>query len=153
MKTRLLFTSNGCLQMTESDNGLYEILLDGDPFAEGEDSELLDETKDLLKDYFNGEPVNFGGLPLDLSGYTDFQRDVLEATMRIPAGEVRSYKQIAEMVGRPNAYRAVGNAVGNNRTPIVIPCHRVVRSDGSIGHFGGGSRLKRFLLRLEGAVD
>jgi O-6-methylguanine DNA methyltransferase len=153
MNTKLFFTPTGCLQIFESDEGLYEILLDGNPFAEDDNSDLLDETKGLLKDYYNGESVDFGGLPLDLSGYTNFQRDVLEAMMEIPAGEVRSYKQIAERVGRPRAYRAVGNAVGNNRTPIVIPCHRVIKSDGSIGHFGGGSRLKRFLLRLEGAID
>jgi O-6-methylguanine DNA methyltransferase len=153
MNTKLLFTSNGCLQMFESDEGLYEILLEGDPLAKGDSSELLDKTKELLKDYFNGDSVDFDGLPLDLSGYTSFQRDVLKAMMEIPLGELRSYKQNAEMVGRPKAYRAVGSAVGKNRTPIVIPCHRVIRSDGSIGHFGGGSRLKRFLLRLEGAID
>jgi len=153
MKTKLFFTSNGCLQIFESDDGLYEILLDGDPLAEGDSSDLLEETKGLLKDYFNGDSVDFGRLRLDLSGYTEFQSDVLEAVASIPSGEVRSYKQVAEMVGRPRAYRAVGNAVGNNRTPIVIPCHRVIRSDGSIGHFGGGVRLKRFLLRLEGALD
>ncbi|MCJ2512259.1 MAG: methylated-DNA--[protein]-cysteine S-methyltransferase, partial [Candidatus Thermoplasmatota archaeon] len=122
MMTKLFFTSNGCLQIFESDDGLYEILLDGDPLAEGDSSELLEETKGLLKDYFNGDSVDFGGLKLDLSGYTEFQRDVLEAVAGIPSGEVRSYKQVAEAVGRPRAYRAVGNAVGNNRTPIVIPC-------------------------------
>jgi O-6-methylguanine DNA methyltransferase len=153
MRTKLYFTPQTCLQLSESEDGLYEIAFDGDPHAENDDTDLLSDTKSLLRDYFNGESVDFGGLPLDYSGYTDFQRDVLEAMLEIPAGEVRSYKQIAEAVGRPKAYRAVGNAVGKNRTPIVIPCHRVIRSDGSIGHFGGGARLKRFLLRLEGAVD
>lgn len=153
MKTKLFFTPNGCLQISESGNGLHEILLDGDPFTEGDDSELLDETKGLLRDYFNGHSVDFGKLDIDFSGYTDFQEDVLKAVMTIPQGEVRSYKQVAEMVDRPRAYRAVGNAVGKNRTPIAIPCHRVIRSDGSIGNYGGGVRLKRTLLRLEGALD
>lgn len=153
MKTMLYYTPYGCLQIFESDDGLYEILLDGDPFADNDSSEILDQTKSLLREYFNGDEVDFGKLRFDFSGYTDFQEKVLKAVMRIPRGEVRSYKQIAEMIGKPKAYRAVGNAVGNNRTPIVIPCHRVVRNDGSLGGYGGGVRWKRILLRLEGVLD
>lgn len=153
MKTTLYFTPHTCLQIFESDDGLYEILLDGDPFAENDSSQILDQAKGLLRDYFNGDEVDFSKLRLDFSGYTDFQERVLKAVMRIPIGEVRSYKQIAEMIGRPKAYRAVGNAVGTNRTPIVIPCHRVVRNDGTLGGFGGGVRLKRILLKLEGVLD
>lgn len=153
MKTQLFFTPHGCLQVFESSEGLYEILLDGDPLAQNDSSKVLDETKGLLRDYFNGDYVDFSGLDIDFSSYTDFQKKVLKAVMRIPLGDVRSYKQIAEIIGRPKAYRAVGNAVGRNRTPIVIPCHRVVRSDGSIGGYGGGARWKRILLRLEGALD
>jgi methylated-DNA-[protein]-cysteine S-methyltransferase len=153
MKTKLYFTPHSCLQIFESDDGLYEILLDGNPFAENDSSEILDQAKGLLREYFNGDEVDFGKLKLDFSGYTDFQERVLKAVIQIPPGEVRSYKQIAEMIGKPKAYRAVGNAVGNNRTPIVIPCHRVVKSDGSLGGFGGGVRLKKILLRLEGALD
>ncbi len=93
MRTKLFFTPNGCLQIFEGGEGLHEILLDGDPFSEGDDSELLDETKGLLRDYFNGESVDFGGLKTDFSGYTDFQRKVLKAVMTIPQGEVRSYSE------------------------------------------------------------
>lgn len=153
MKTKIFFTPHVCLQLFESNQGLYEILLDGDPFAKSEGSELLDEAKELLRDYFNGDDADFSRLKLDFSGYTDFERDVLKAVMKIPVGEVRSYKQIAETVGRRRAYRAVGNAVAKNRTPIVIPCHRVIRSNGSIGNYGGGVRLKRLLLRHEGLLD
>lgn len=153
MKTKLYFTPHGCLQIFESAEGLYEILLDGDPFAENDSSQILGQTRDFLREYFNGEKVDFSELKLDFSGYTYFQKRVLKAVMRIPLGEVRSYKQIAETIGKPKAYRAVGNAVGNNRTPIVIPCHRVVKNDGSLGGFGGGVRWKRILLRLEGVLD
>lgn len=152
MKTKTLFTPYSCLQLFESENGLYELLLDGDPLAEGDDSELVDETKELIQDYFNGEVVDFSKIDIDFSGYTDFQKDVLEAVMDIPRGEVRSYKEIAEAVGRPRAYRAVGTAVGKNRTPIVIPCHRVIRSDGSMGNYGAGVKWKRILLEIEGLL-
>ncbi len=73
-----------------------------------------------------------------------------EATLsRIPRGETRSYTWVAEQVGRPRAVRAVGQAVGANPIPLVLPCHRVLRSDGSLGGFGGGLELKKALLRLE----
>ncbi|MFQ6129045.1 MAG: methylated-DNA--[protein]-cysteine S-methyltransferase, partial [Thermoplasmata archaeon] len=146
-------TPHGCLQMFESGEGLYEILLDGDPFAPNDSSKLLDETKGLLRDYFNGADVDFSGIEIDFSDYTEFQKRVLKAVMNIPLGEVRSYKQVAEIIGRPKAYRPVGNALGKNRTPIVIPCHRVVRSDGSLGGYRGGVRWKRILLGLEGVLD
>ena len=83
---------------------------------------------------------------------TPFQRDVWRALTRIPRGEVRTYKQLAEMAGHPNAVRAVANAVGKNPMPPIIPCHRVVRSDGGIGGYSapGGLRRKRALLAAEG---
>lgn len=71
----------------------------------------------------------------------------------IPRGETRTYREIAEMIGRPRAYRAVGNALRKNPHPIIIPCHRVVRSDGSLGGYSnGGTRVKRKLLLEEGAL-
>ncbi len=87
---------------------------------------------------------------LEKLGVTEFQRKVYEATSRIPRGEVRSYKWIAERIGNPKAYRAVGNALNRNPLPIVVPCHRVIKSDGGLGGFAGGVRLKRKLLRAEG---
>jgi O-6-methylguanine DNA methyltransferase len=87
--------------------------------------------------------------PLDLAGGTPFQRRVWEAARRIPYGEVVSYADLARMSGAEGASRAVGNAMGANPVPIVVPCHRVVHSDRSLGGFSSGLHWKRFLLELE----
>jgi methylated-DNA-[protein]-cysteine S-methyltransferase len=89
-------------------------------------------------------------LPLDLACGTPFQRRVWEATRAVPWGEVVSYAEIARRAGAPRAVRAVGNALGDNPVPIVVPCHRVVHSGGSIGGFTSGLDWKRYLLSLEG---
>lgn len=87
----------------------------------------------------------------DLRALSEFDRTVLLETARIPRGETRSYGQMAVDVGAPRAARAVGTALSHNPVPLLIPCHRVIRSDGSAGEWGaGGSELKRLLLRLEG---
>ena len=100
-----------------------------------------------LKEYFKGRRRSFD-LPLAPQG-TSFQRKVLEALQAIPYGETRSYKDIAAAIGQPKAVRAVGAANAKNPIPIVIPCHRVIGSDGSLTGFGGGLEVKRTLLRLE----
>jgi len=107
-------------------------------------------TKQLVR-YFEGKRVRFD-VPLDLSRGTAFQRAVWRACARIPRGETRSYADLARMAGRPGAARAVGNAMHNNPVPIAVPCHRVIKSDGSLGGFGSGVSLKKKLLRLEGAL-
>lgn len=104
---------------------------------------------DELQAYFAGELTSFS-IPVDLSGVSDFTRKVLKATATIPYGETASYGEIAKMIDMPGATQAVGNALGANPVPIVVPCHRVVRSDGSMGWFTGGPDIKRALLRLEG---
>ncbi len=87
---------------------------------------------------------------LKAAGLTSFQIDALLETLEIPKGETRSYKQIAESIGHPRAYRAIGTALKLNPFPITIPCHRVIRSDGSIGKYSnGGSRRKAQLLKKE----
>ncbi|MBN2538724.1 MAG: MGMT family protein [Deltaproteobacteria bacterium] len=80
----------------------------------------------------------------------DFQRRVLLETMQIPWGSVTSYGDLAKKISAPGAARAVGSALAKNPFPLIIPCHRVVKSDGSVGQFGGGAELKKALLRLEG---
>jgi methylated-DNA-[protein]-cysteine S-methyltransferase len=79
-------------------------------------------------------------------------RDVLAATARVPFGRTTTYREIAERIGHPRAARAVGNALGGNPIPVVIPCHRVVRAGGAVGGYGGGPERKRALLTLEGAL-
>ena len=80
----------------------------------------------------------------------DFQRRVLLETIRIPRGSVTSYGDLAKKISAPGAARAVGSALAKNPFPLIIPCHRVVKSDGSVGQFGGGTEFKKALLRLEG---
>ena len=106
--------------------------------------------RDLAR-YFAGAAVDFSPYDVDLSGSTEFERKVYAATRRIPPGEVRTYGDIARAIGRPGASRAVGNALGKNPACIVIPCHRVVASNG-LGGFTGGLAWKRKLLRLEGSL-
>jgi len=109
--------------------------------------EPFKKTARQLNEYFAGERREFE-LELTPEG-TKFQVQVLEALRGIPYGETRTYRDIAEAVGRPKAVRAVGNANGRNPLPIVIPCHRVIGSDGSLTGFGGGIEAKRYLLDLE----
>ncbi|HKN88117.1 MAG TPA: methylated-DNA--[protein]-cysteine S-methyltransferase [Nitrospiraceae bacterium] len=90
--------------------------------------------------------------PLDLSRGTPFQRRVWRAILRIPYGRVRSYRWVADRVGGAHYARAVGNALGANPVPIIVPCHRIVASDGSLGGFTGGLPVKRKLLQLEGTL-
>ncbi len=90
---------------------------------------------------------------LKRSGLTDFQKSVLMAVAGIPRGKVMTYRQVAELVGEPKSYRAVGTALRKNPFPIRIPCHRVIRSDGKLGNYSsGGTRMKRKLLLSEGAM-
>lgn len=101
-----------------------------------------------LDRYFKGEPLNFS-VPVDWSGYTPFQAAVLKYTAGIAYGAVDSYGRVATAIGSPRAARAVGGALHINRTPIVVPCHRVVGADGSMVGFGGGLPRKEALLALE----
>ena len=103
-----------------------------------------------LRAYFAGERRAFD-VRFDLSGISPFQRRVLMAAASVPAGEVVSYGEIARRIGQPGGSRAVGQALGRNPIPIIIPCHRVV-AVGGIGGYGGGLARKRKLLRLEGAL-
>jgi O-6-methylguanine DNA methyltransferase len=90
------------------------------------------------------------GLEFDLTGRSEFERDVLHATLDIPPGQVRTYGWVAGRIGRPRAVRAVGTALGHNPVPLLVPCHRVVRSDGTLGRYGFGSEMKHRLLVAEG---
>lgn len=108
---------------------------------------VLKETVTQLEEYFAGERTEFD-VPMELDG-TDFQRSVWQELSRIPYGETISYGELARRVGRPNGPRAVGQANGRNPIPIIVPCHRVLASNG-IGGYGGGLKVKRALLAVEG---
>jgi O-6-methylguanine DNA methyltransferase len=104
----------------------------------------------ILQALAKGTP---GALPVDFRSVTAFQQEILQKTAGIPRGQTRSYGWLAQRTGRPKAARAVGQTMARNPVPLVIPCHRVVRSDGRIGHYGlGGLHNKETLLRFEGAI-
>ena len=111
---------------------------------------VLQSAGEQLEEYFAGTRRRFD-LPLAPKG-TDFQQSVWRALAEIPWGQWRSYADIARAIGRPRAVRAVGAANGRNPLPIVVPCHRVVGSDGSLTGFAGGLEMKRYLLELEGSL-
>ena len=111
--------------------------------------EKLERERRELAEYFGGKRRAFD-VPVDLRWGTDFQRRVLRATRRIPFGEAARYSDIARKIDKPKAQRAVGNALGSNPVPIVIPCHRVIASGGGIGGYTGGLDIKRTLMRIEG---
>ena len=104
-----------------------------------------------LEEYFDGRRRQFE-LPLDWTLVGPFGRRVLGVTSEIPYGGVLSYAEVAAEAGSPRGSRAAGNALGANPIPIVVPCHRVLRSGGALGGYGGGLERKRFLLELEGAL-
>lgn len=108
---------------------------------------VLKETASQLDEYFAGERTDFD-VPMELDG-TAFQREVWTELTRIPYGETISYGELARRVGRPSAPRAVGQANGRNPIPVIVPCHRVLASNG-IGGYGGGLKVKRALLAVEG---
>jgi methylated-DNA-[protein]-cysteine S-methyltransferase len=111
---------------------------------------LLKPLQNKIIAYFEGKPVNFNE-PLDLANHPAFTKKVLAACKKIPSGKTITYSQLAAMIGKPNASRAVGNALAKNPIPLIVPCHRVIRRDGSIGRFSapGGVPLKKRLIALE----
>ncbi len=153
----------GSLYIAASERGLCSVgfgvsqtdFLGGlDLLARTEQSQsALTPIAEQLQSYFAGDRTSFD-LPLDLSQVTPFQLSVLQAARRIPSGTVWTYGQVAQAIDKPRASRAVGQALGRNPIPIVIPCHRVVAGDGSLGGYSGGGGLdsKRLLLHLEGAL-
>lgn len=123
--------------------------------AEGIDETPVETKSDFaieaekLALYFTGEFVDFSFVCIDLSSFTPFQRRVWSAIRKIKYGEVKSYGWVARQINQPNASRAVGQTLGRNPMPIIIPCHRVIKSDGTLGGFGHGLGWKNRLLNLE----
>jgi methylated-DNA-[protein]-cysteine S-methyltransferase len=152
---RKVISPVGALTLVASDKGLAAILWENDDPRRvpltivGEDAShpVLVETERQLREYFAGTRSCFS-LPLDFAG-TEFQQRVWRALLAIPFGETRSYAQIAREIGNPSAVRAVGAANGRNPISIVVPCHRVIGSDGALTGFAGGLDAKTWLLALE----
>jgi methylated-DNA-[protein]-cysteine S-methyltransferase len=157
-------TSLGVGVVTAGSDGLRDVILPfGDDTAEqlaerlwarhlvldGENP-LTRTSAELLSRYFAGEQVSFD-LPVAMGGFTPFQQRVYRAVMKIPSGEVRSYGDIARMIGQPQAARGVGGAMARNPLPIIIPCHRVVGSSGKLTGYSapGGIASKSWLLEME----
>ena len=110
-------------------------------------SKLLNDTKKQLEDYLDGKRTSFNIKPI-LSG-TEFQKQVWDEINKIPYGQKVTYLDIAKGISKPTAYRAVANAVGRNPIAIIIPCHRVLRSNGNLGGYSSGVDIKKLLLKKE----
>ena len=143
----------GPLLLAVSERGLMALEFDRGDVADAwvESRERNAACARQLEEYFAGQRRQFD-LPLDLRG-TDFQKRCWQELLTIPYGETRSYADIARAIGNPSAVRAVGLANGQNPVAIIVPCHRVIGSDGSLTGYGGGLETKRKLLELEGAVS
>lgn len=116
-----------------------------------QDQQAIQPVVDELTAYFAGKRKTFD-VPVDLSRLTPFSRAVLDATIAIPSGQVVTYGDIAQRIGKPGASRAVGNALGHNPVPVIVPCHRVVPANRTIGNYTGGVDIKETLLTLEGTL-
>lgn len=146
---RKISTKIGIIYLVASENGLQGVFLEKQRIPMEIDSEntFLNQAELQLNEYFKGERTEFD-IPLDIQG-TEFQKQVWKQLIKIPYGETRSYKDIARAVNNSKASRAIGNANGQNPICIIIPCHRVISSDGSLGGYSGGINIKKKLLKLE----
>ena len=144
----LIGVSDSALVLLEFDRGLPEMIA-GRAIAWRESEDRTRNVRQQLEEYFAGKRRDFD-LQLDLRG-TEFRKRCWQELLRIPYGETRSYAQIARAVGNPTGFRAVGQANHYNPIAIIVPCHRVLQSDMTLGGYGGGLNVKALLLKLEGA--
>lgn len=157
LATTHLKTSIGELRLGASEEGLIAVLFSCDetelPEARGTGPARahLEQACTALEEYFAGKRTTFEDLTLAASG-TEFQRRVWGSVFRIPFGQTVSYARVASEIGKPKAVRAVGLANGRNPIPLIVPCHRVIGTNGSLTGFGGGLPTKKWLLEFEGAM-
>lgn len=158
----MIDTPCGSLLLVGSQAGLVAVgLRDPDELLERVAAEVsprvieapgqLDESRRQFDEYFEGRRTAFD-LDLDWSLSHGFRREVLHELVRVPYGEVVTYAELARRADKPKAVRAVGSAMATNPLPVVVPCHRVVRTGGALGNYGGGVEMKRWLLTMEGAL-
>lgn len=145
MKTKTYKSPIGPLKISEENNQIISI--EFEEGLENDNSKIIDQCILELEQYFLGTLKTFK-VPLKIPG-TEFQQKVYKALLEIPYGEIASYKDIAEKVNCPKGYRAVGLANNKNKIPIIIPCHRVVGTNGKLTGYAGGLDKKEFLLNLE----
>jgi len=148
----------GAMLLAASERGLAGVWFVGQRHGpdtrgwyEDPDHPVLRRAVAQLAEYFAGKRTGFD-LPLDLQGGTPFQQSVWDALLRIPRGGTTSYAELARRLGKPQAARAIGAAVGRNPVSIVVPCHRVLGTDGTLTGYAGGLERKTALLQLEGAL-
>jgi len=142
------------LEVEATDRGVSQVRTGGgptDPSPSRTAARLAERARHELLEYFTGRRAFFT-VPVDITGLRPFQRKVLALTLTIPFGETRSYSWIARGIGHPEAVRAVGTALGHNPLPFIVPCHRVLRSDGGLGGYALGLPAKSGLLGLERAT-
>lgn len=147
MKYFVYETAMGTITIGEKDDKIFRIGFGENPCGENKETALIREAFCQLQEYFAGKRQKFE-LPLEPEG-TKFQREVWDVLRTIPYGEVRTYGQIAAQMGNPKAVRAVGMANHNNPIAIIIPCHRVIGSNGKLTGYAGGLDKKEWLLKLE----
>lgn len=135
------------MYIIERNNKIYAITTEDIYDYLEEETDLIKKAAKQLKEYYDGLRRDFD-LPLDLQG-TPFQLKVWNELLKIPYGQTRTYKQIAQAIGSPKAYRAVGNANNQNRIMVVVPCHRVIGSNGQMVGYAGGIEMKEMLLAIE----
>ncbi len=167
LKGTTVITPMGCVALARSAEGLVGVTLPkpdcemaayrlmeeiGAEFDPVEGDELLETVADLLRRFYGGEEVDFSGVELDWRVGTPFFRDVWRFVQKVPRGRTVTYGEVAAAIGRPRAARAVGMAMSRNPWPPIVPCHRVVGSDGGLGGFGGGLEMKKKMLEMEGAL-
>ena len=139
------------LSYVRGEDDFLRQLLEAFPDRPVEPSAALDAVRRELDRYFAGRRLTFE-TKVDLTDVTPFQRRVLQETAKVPPGRFATYTQVATRAGRPHAARAAGNALHDNPVAIIVPCHRVLRGDGSLGGYAGGLAVKEWLLRHEGAL-
>ena len=135
----------------QRERGLDPMRLERIEDAEPSVRQNMQRAASQLREYFSGQRAQFD-VPLDWGAMAPFQRAVLEATAAVPFGQLDTYAGIARRIGKPGATRAVGNALGRNPIPVIVPCHRVIRSDATIGGYTGGLGIKHRLLAIEGVT-
>jgi len=137
----------GTITVVYQGNIIDRLFIDADELSKNEPNPTILKLKRQIDEYFEGKRLTFN-IPFNIEGST-FKIDILNGILAIPLGKTMSYKELAYKCGYPNAYRAVGTICKNNKLPIIIPCHRVIKSNGELGEYVFGKHVKKALIDLE----